>query len=77
MSDAELLVLLDAAIAGTLGRGAASYSIGGRSVQSFSLAELIAERQKVKTRIARATGYTPVAAFQSAAGAGNLQDMED
>lgn len=64
MTDTELLALLDAAIKGTLGRNAASYSIGGRSLQSFTLHELMAERAKVKQRIARAAGATPVAAFQ-------------
>lgn len=64
MTDSELLALLEAAIRGTFGRNAASYSIGGRSIQSLSITELMAERAKVKTRLARASGHTPVAAFQ-------------
>ena len=54
--DAELLSAVKQALSGTLTRNAAQYSVAGRSLQSFSLTELIALRNALELRIAAAAG---------------------
>jgi len=54
-TDAELLVKVREAIAGTLDRNAESITIGGRTLGSFSLKELWELEKALTQRIAVAT----------------------
>lgn len=66
-TDAELLVLVEAAIAGTLGREAQEIEINNRRIESFSPRELFDIRNDLVNKIAQAstsTSRTSVATFR-------------
>ena len=55
-TDAELLVLVNSAIGGTLDRNAQQLIIAGRSITALSMSELLVLRNDLEWRIARAAG---------------------
>jgi len=58
------LAAIEAAIAGTLTRGMASYQLAGRAITSFSLTELMDFRDRLRNEVAteqaRDTGVSSV-----------------
>jgi len=68
MTDAELLVKVEAALSGTLDRNAQQLSINGRSITSLSIKELIDLRATLLRNIANSsrTGSAVVVTFRNA-----------
>lgn len=56
MTNQQLLTAVEAAIAGTLERGVASYQVAGRALSTFNLKELVELRTQLLFAVARETG---------------------